>query len=50
MKTPKLTHNSTHSQAFEALQIALTWFEGQSEDDFASILVLKRARDLADLK
>lgn len=40
----------SHVEAFQALEIALKWFEKQKESDTVSLLQLKRIRDVAAMK
>ncbi|CAH0729636.1 unnamed protein product, partial [Brenthis ino] len=40
----------SHAEAFQALEIALKWYEKQTECDTVSLLQLKRIRDVAAIK
>ncbi|KAL4714699.1 hypothetical protein ACJJTC_005189 [Scirpophaga incertulas] len=40
----------SHDEALHALEIALKWFEKQTESDTVSLLQLKRIRDIAAMK
>ena len=40
----------SHSEAFDALDLAFKWFERQEESNTTQLLQLRRLRDLAALK